>query len=280
MIDSIALRKNNFFIFLALLALATTSASLSQTADSIGRAEDQLAFLSITAPQDSLPIFLDGKEIGVTPLGRVAIPIGQHQLVVRSPLWPAWDHPDYIIDFEAQAGQRYEFRAVFPVKVIVNSIPNQAKVYEGDKLLGTTPLIFTKMDSMDRTLRIEKTGYNPYSLHTSQLSEKAILIRLQPNEEWVAKVTAEQKSRAKKISLHRRLMFTSLGVAAIAGLATIHFRSRGNEEYSRYLSTAIPEEMDDHFDRAQYYDRMAGATYALFEMGFVMSGYFFLTSRP
>ncbi len=75
------------------------------------------------------------------------------------------------------------------------------------------------------------------------------------------------------------MMLASLGFAAATGLATLHFRDKGNDEYFAYQGTAMPANMEDHYSSAKYYDQLANISYALFELGFVMTGYFFLASR-
>ena len=259
--------------------LMTALASVSLAQEVNATADSCTAYLNVDSAVKGLKVFLDGKPIGVTPLQSMAIATGAHELVVRSPLWPAWNQPDFVTSFVALPNQTYEFQAAFPKKILINSIPNQAKVFLDEKFIGTTPLTITK-DEKDHTIRIEKTGFIPDTIALSNVSTRVLFIQMQPDPVWVEKVNREKKHKEKTLKTRRRLMIASLGVATAAGLATMHFRSRGNKAYSDYLSTAVPDEMNRLFEKAQYYDRMAGVSYALFELGFVMSGYFFLSSRP
>ena len=243
-----------------------------------GQKIEPCAFLDVTAEYDSLTVFLDDQPVGKTPLIGYAISTGAHELVVQSPNWPSWSQPNFRTDFVAMPGRSYRFRALFRHNVLVNSIPYGAKVYRDGVYLGETPLY---VEWQDRgRLNIKKEGYHSVELKTFELSDSFILIRLEPLPSWVQARREKVERQKAGMQFRRRMLVASMGMAVAAGLATIHFRSRGNEEFGRYQTTAIPAKMDHYFGRAQYYDRLASLSYALFETGFVLSGYFFLTSRP
>ncbi len=238
------------------------------------------ARLEVNAELSGLNVFLDQKKIGQTPLKDFPISLGEHELIVTSPFWPAWDKPNFRITFVAVAGEKHQFFAHFLERILVNSIPHGAQVYLDGQLIGETPTTCLKDTSRQQLIVLKKEGYEPFTVRLAELAKPAIVIRLHEDAEWAQAQEKAKSEKEKQLKRRRRLMAASLGVAAVAGLATIHFHSQGNEEYSRYLSTAVPKQMELHYDQAQEYDRIASLTYALFEAGFILTGYYFLTSRP
>lgn len=255
------------------LSLVFQSANASMIAT-----KDSMAVLKVISAYDSLVVYLDGKIIGKTPFDSLPIKTGAHELAVESPWWPSWTQPNYTTSFFAAAGKAYKFKAKFTRNVLINSIPYGAKIFENDKLIGTTPLHVLQKENCQ--IRVEKEGYDSFSLDLGQGDKLSYVIRLNPKKEWLLENKIRAEKKKSKITHRRRLLAASIGFAAAAGLSTIHFRSRGNEEFTAYQKTAVPSQMDRYFERAQYNDRLASASYALFELGFVMTGYFFLTSRP
>jgi len=262
----------------ALFFVTLVFSSFQAANASVVAAKDSPAFLQVTSAYDSLVVYLDGIEIGKTPIDSLPVSAGSHELAVQSPYWPSWTHPNYTTSFFTAAGKVYRFTAKFSRNVLINSIPYGAKIFENDKLIGTTPLYVLQKENCQ--IRVEKEGYHSFSLDLGRGDKLSYVLRLNPKKEWLLKNKILAKEKKTKITRRRRLLAASIGFAAAAGLSTIHFRSRGNEEFAAYQKTAIPSQMDRYFERAQYNDRLASASYALFELGFVMTGYFFLTSRP
>ncbi len=203
---------------------------------------------------------------------------GSHELAVQSPYWPSWTQPNYTASFFAAAGKAYQFKAKFAKNVLINSIPYGASIFENDRIIGTTPLRVLQKENT--SIRIEKEGYDSFSFNLSRSDKSSYVVKLNPKKEWLLEKEILAKEKKMRIVHRRRLLAASIGFAAAAGLSTIHFRSRGNQEFASYQKTAIPSQMNHYFERAQFNDRLASASYALFELGFVMTGYFFLTSRP
>ena len=243
-----------------------------------GISQDDPAFLTITAAKDSLEILLDGQFIGKTPLRDHSVLPGPHQVVVRSPFWPAWNAQDFKETLFVTAGQHLTLHAQFRKSITLNSIPYGASVFSRGRFLGITPLRLELPDSL-RLLTVEKDGYLDQIIDMATLDGFAHQMVMIPKQDWLHALQKMERDRAQKISNNRRWLWTWLAFTAGSGLAAIHFRSIGNEAYEDYLATPVPERMDDSFARSQRYDRYASISYALFELGFVLSGYFFLVSR-
>jgi hypothetical protein len=241
-----------------------------------GLSQAETATLDVSAEVDSLPVFLDNQRIGATPLKGMLIETGPHELAVQSPFGPVWNQPHYTSSFVAVPDRNYRFFAEFEKKISISSHPYGARVYRDTTLIGTTPL---SVSSDVKKVLIIHPGYKPYELDLGAIENLAFFVNLQPREEWILSQKKSERIFKNRQKNRQKMMFISMGFSAIAGLFTIHFRSEGNEEYSRYLQTGVPSEMDHYYQKAQDYDRLAGLSYALFELGFVLTGYYFLTSR-
>jgi hypothetical protein len=251
--------------------------SLSQIS-ATGTSSQDFSTINVRADFRGLPVFLDGDSIGKTPLRNHKISVGNHKLIVQPPDWPVWDYRAFNVAFWAAAGDSLSFKATFPQNVFVNSIPYDANVYLNGQIMGKTPLMLSLTRSGNDVIRIEKEGYMTFETKPDS-STKILSVELKEHAAWREKQSAEKNAKEKSIRNNRKLLFSSLGVAVTTGLLTLHFRSRGNDEYSLYEQAANPSVMNEHFDRAQYYDDLASVSYTVFEISFVLSGYFFLISR-
>ena len=269
--------RNHIHIIRALCSLVYVSASSVFPAaipDS-----SLAAYLEITKADSGLAVFLDGQEIGATPLTGFAILPGEHHLLVRSPLWPSLDRTDYTEKFTADTGQTYQFTPSFPVSIWIHSIPHAAHLIIDGEKIGVTPLLLRQTTNHDPILRLEKPGYESWQSRFSSWADSLHTIILKPEAVWQQQQQVMQRRATIKTKWYRRGLYSSLLLGITSGIATIHFRSKGNDAYSAYLETAYPRQMDHYFNRAQHYDRLAGASYTVFELCFIFSGYFFLKSR-
>lgn len=128
-------------------------------------------------------------------------------------------------------------------------------------------------------IRLEKEGYESWEQVVSDRTESIETITLQPRSLYQQHREESQQRNVNKIKWYRRGLYGSILLGAISGIATIHYRGKGNDAYAAYLETANPRRMDHFYDRARHYDRIAGWNYAVFEVSFILSGYFFLKSR-
>jgi hypothetical protein len=260
---------NRLLIILFLVGVAdcqiTTSSDTAST-----------AFLTVLSPISALPVYLDSLQIGRTPLENCKITTGTHRLVVVSSYGMAWNADNYVQTFTAGPGQKLEFNAVLVPSLLLNTIPYGAKVYINGQLLGTTPL---RIQTPALTARIEMEGYESRDILLESLKGPAHVVPLIPNANWLSTHQKQKHDHQRTIKWRKRLMYGSLALAAVTGFTTARFRSRGDDAYAGYMSTAIPADMDRFYAKSRKYDKYAGVSYVLFETGFVMTVYFFLSSR-
>jgi len=238
---------------------------------------DSMAFVNIYSAYDSLFILLDDKEIGKTPLFHFQVGTGSHHVTVISPYWPSWNQPNFYDTFVALPGKTYQFNVTFVKNILVNSIPFAANVYKDGELLGQTPLYIPADNNTQ--ISIEKQGYHPVNTGLEKAYEFSLLVTLKPRQEWFqAKEKREQEIKSR-IKRKRNLLFVSMGFTTFAGLLSVHFRNERNEALNNSSSAIDPLQMTHYRDRAEDFKKLQNMSYIAFELGFVMTGYFFLTSR-
>ena len=162
---------------------------------------------------------------------------------------------------------------------IINTIPFGAEVFAEGEKLGTTPLtLFAAPDSLVH-INITKPNYKPVKCKLGEQEQGEMRFYLEYVDGW------EEQNRQNSIKLQKRMhrkrrgLYSSIAFSTITGLSTIYFRNRATEEYSSYLHAGTPEKMQHHYDQTKHFDKFAGVSYALFQIGFVLTGYFFLISR-
>ena len=71
----------------------------------------------------------------------------------------------------------------------------------------------------------------------------------------------------------RSRLYLSAGLALSAGVLAFWSKREADQAYDRYLHTASAERQQDQFDRAERYDRIAGAAFVSMEVGLVLTTY-------
>jgi hypothetical protein len=237
------------------------------------------ALLSLDCSCDDLLVTLDGDSVGVTPLQELSIKAGQHLLVVQGPFQLRWHTQNWQQSIHAVGGQHYRFKVSFPKMYIINTIPFGADVFANGKKLGVTPLtVFASPDSLV-TIQVSKTNFKTKTLQLGENEEGEVRIYLEYMDGWLEQRNRKNLEHQKNLRWKRRGLYSSIAFSALAGLSTIYFRDRANEEYATYIRAGSPADMQHYYDRTKYYDKVAGISYTLFQIGFVFSGYFFLVSR-
>ncbi len=263
------LRTYPLLLFCIVLSAVNVQASDSTAA----------AYVTIEGVEEGLPVFVDRHFTGVTPLFRHPVAIGRHEIIVRSPWWPAWNVPDFASTIDAVAGETLIVHPRFVEPLYIESTPYGAEVFLDDDKAGVTPLMIRRTAGSDTLLRILKPGYETYESQLSAHSGPIVSVILQAREDWIRAEISKKRQRQSRLTRNRRLLAGAMVLGLASGLTTVHYRDQGNEAYDRYLHTANPNAMKRHFEDARHYDRLAGLSYAVFEVAFLLGGYFFLGSR-
>lgn len=114
--------------------------------------------ISVTSQPNGATVYVDGEEMGTTPLLKGDILIGHHKVEFRKQ-----DYQALIMDVDVKEGELTSFSAemtdVFLVSI--NSEPSGAGLTINDVFKGFTPYSET-ISSGDYYLSLEKAGYSPY----------------------------------------------------------------------------------------------------------------------
>jgi len=238
---------------------------------------DSIAYVNINSEYDSLAIYLDEKNIGKTPLHNFPVTTGSHSITVMSPYWPSWNQPNFHDTFVALPGMTYQFNGTFVKNILVNSIPFDANVYKDGVLMGQTPLYIT-MEGNTK-ISFEKEGYHAATTDLAKAYEFSLLVTLEPQQEWFKAKEKKEKEKKSVIKRKRNLLFVSIGLSTVSGMLSVHFRNKSNQALNNSYNTVIPSQKNFYREQARRYEKLQDASYIAFELGFVMTGYFFLTSR-
>ena len=154
----------------------------------------------------------------------------------------------------------------FPYYYRIESLPFGASVYvdaPGGRLrLGTTPLTYQSAAPLVGTIRIEKTGYLPQAVEPGPRvwNRHVVALGAPPGEPWgmTSEVTWNPPPKQRKW-----IDYTALGVAAAAGLLSVHYKFKADRRYDRYLETGD----FDLRSEIKSYDRRAWVALAGMQVG-------------
>ncbi|GEM_PF-1682739 len=238
------------------------------------------AFISITSPYPGLPVLIDGKEAGFTPLRYWPLPPGKHQLAVKRAPPESWLDFDWTEVCSLQAGDTLNFVARFQRGYSINSTPFGAEVYVNSFLRGTTPLIVRLPEGDIASIEIRKTAFQSQALQIDDgVSEIRIYhVNLKPEQNLPMIQEVEKTRRAFRLHRNRRISFAAAGLSLASGITAILLKDKADHFYDQYLTAGLPENRERFFQRTEEYDRYAGIATAVFEVSFAVSFYYFLKS--
>ncbi len=235
--------------------------------------------ISVESGISGLPVLLDGKRIGHTPLQFFRVAPGTYTLVVKRSPRHSWLYPDWVRKFEIDAGDTLTFRATFNRIFFVRSHPFGARVYLNGRFLGTTPLTFDAGDTVTVRLTLEKEGYSPAVVLWEPSDDNRINVILEPiNDFWMDQERARRELK-KRRRRQRKLAWISGGVSILAGTAAVLFKKQADRAYADYQKTANPDRMQRYLAEAEKYDRYSNITFGVFQVSFGLGFYFFLKSN-
>ncbi len=142
-------------------------------------------------------VFVNGKEMGKTPLKIDTIMEGQYSIGMRLKNFKDWSQR-----IQIQSGQLSEVKSkleVIPGQLMVLSTPPGAKVYMGRALAGPTPLLLENVPPGTASVELRLEGYAPWSKDVVvQPGEKVELSpALQRQTGKLTLVTAQSGVKAK-----------------------------------------------------------------------------------
>jgi hypothetical protein len=217
--------------------------------DAITKLAVQLAVVKakfLSVPFDAR-VFVDGVERGATPLLIADLPAARHRIEMRKRGYKT--HEEEVLfeltPLRKAGGEAFEVKAELrplPVRLNVESVPPDAKVYLDGSVLGTTPLDIPGVDPGARTLVLERPGF--------RREERKVTIR--PGEAprltvSLAEFRAHQRYM-QATALRRDVRFwgiigSAAAIAVGAGFTAGGWVTQGDAQarYAEYLREIAPE---------------------------------------
>jgi hypothetical protein len=241
---------------------------------------DSSAFISLSSNYPGLPVLINGKEAGFTPLRHWPLPPGKHEIAVKRARPESWLDFDWTEVCSLQAGDTLDFVARFQRGYSINSTPYGAEVLANEVLQGTTPLVVRLAEGEIASVEIRKAGYQSETLQIGGgVSEIRIYqVDLKPEQNLPLAQEVEKTGRRFRLHRNRRISMAAAGLSLVSGITAILLKDKADHFYDQYLTAGRPENREHFFQRTEDYDRYAGIATVVFEASFAVSFYYFLKS--
>jgi hypothetical protein len=241
------------------------------------------AVISVESKQSGMPVIVDGKDVGFTPLHHWSLPPGKHEIAVRRSQPESWLDFDWVETCSLAAGDTLYLVAKFQKGYSISSTPFGAEVYVNGVLQGTTPLVLRLPGEETAHVELRKTGYQSAPLHVGKPAEgiaptRLYAVTLKPETDLTMMPEVEKSSRRLHLSRNRRISLAAAGLSLASGVAAILLKDKADHFYEQYLTASLPENREMYYQRTKDYDRYSGIATAVFEASFAVSFYFFLKS--
>lgn len=257
--------KKAFLILLGCSFLALHPGSgIGQSIDSTR------SWIEVCCKVPGLDIFLDGNQVGKTPMQQFAVIPGMHNLRIRHPNPYDWMSKDWTRVVDLQPGEKMVLNVVFPKQFWIGSDPPGASVYSVTGYVGETPLMVSLYPGESEWITLKKDPYEDQSICLDQAKKFFIHIGMDAAGMDDHKNVEEQK-------FNKRLILASSAVALLAGVTGYILKNRADRAYDRYLGTGNPDRMDRYFKDAVKFDKWSGVCYGFGEAVFVISLTWFIS---
>ena len=167
----------------------------------------------------------------------------------------AWDltQPESFVTFVE--GDTLDLILNFPYQYRIDSSPFGAIVSvpsEGQRILGTTPLVYSTEVPLLSVLLLEKAGYANDEVVPGQEVINRHSVSLRPLDVDLADNQAvEWTTRSSK---NKWVNWVAAGLVVTGGALAVHFKFTADDEYELYLDTGDPaiKAQVDQYDRYSY----------------------------
>lgn len=260
------LRKiNKFFgigFFLTVFFWLPASGQTESSRDSVCTVE-----LRCSIP--GLNVWLNGQKLGQTPLPPFFVKAGLCTLRVEHPDASDWLHRDWERSIILRGGQKEVLDVTFTEHVWLGSNPSGASVYDGDRIVGKTPLDVPLTPDRSRFLTLMMQGYENRKIDIRDGQRPTFYIQL---KEKIAEGMGHKRSPEFK----KGWMIACGAAALVAGAVGIYCKKRADRAYAAYLKSGRPDAMDRHFRDTVTFDKLTSVFYGLGEVSFGVSLFFLI----
>jgi len=258
-----------------LLLLQAPDPVRSQT----GAPPESLAVVSVVGSEEGLPVFINGRMAGTTPLNDFVVGAGKVEVTVRHSQPESWLDSDWSETYRLEPGDTLLVRARMKRGIVIASTPYGAQVFVDHVLQGTTPMVLFLEEDELASVELRLEGYKMMSAVLDSNSPRLWEIDL---KEDVATANARRNGVGEKEADRRRirrLALISAGISAASGVAAILLKHSADHYYDDYLVAGEPRRLDALYSKTVEYDRYAGVAFSVFEVTFGLSFYWFLRSN-
>jgi len=261
-----------------ILTMPVSAPAQSQIADTTR------AFITVETRQPGLPVFVDEKPAGQTPLQNFAVTAGEHVIAVRRNFSASWLESDWSERVQATAGDTITLTPKFWLGYSINSEPAGAQVWLEGNWEGTTPYVLRLPDDMRAQVRLVLHNYQsagfeiiPANTGGENLPQRQFNITLAPVPSPLISLTYDHEGDASR---HRQRKWAMIagGLSLVAGVGAVFLKQEADDAYAAYVVTGASAAREQYYDRAQKYDRYFGAAFGVSQVSFVFSVYSFLKS--
>jgi hypothetical protein len=221
-------------------------------------AQDNKSTITIQTNVDSAALFIDNNFVGVANKFQIEEKIGIHSLLLIDNLkrWNAETIEDTIeIKDTKELFLSYNFKS----QTLLNTNPQDVRVYENDSLIGFTPIL---LEAGFKNLSLEKPDYTSLIVTYKEI-----------NKGQIPKLQFDGEAPKKKF--YGSTLFTVLlGTAIALGAATAYYKLEADDLYEEYKVTGDPGLVDN----IDHYDNISAGTFIAMEICVGGLIYFFLTN--
>ncbi len=234
------------FIFI-FFSLSTTVTGMENT-----------GYLSITV-QDGMYIYIDTTLASKHSILNFEVPVGFHKIHVYNPQILDWSNRGIIKNITIENGERISLDFTESQNIKILSLPFGSRVFDGDDLLGNTPLTYN-LDVIERkSLRVEKKGYKNRSINVFKGHDE-YKISLEPIEADRHLKVARLPDNHNHLKWYREgLIVTSL----LSSWASFYFKGRADDAYDKYQRASDSHKIELLFNKTKRYDTVAEIAIAI-----------------
>lgn len=244
----------------------------------LASAQTATAVVSITTKEPGLPVFVDGTQVGFTPLKHFSISAGRHEIGIRHVQSESWLDTDWAEIYDLTVGDTLDIHPVFKRGHMINSQPFGADVFVDNIHHGTTPLVVYVREGKQNEVELRLKGYESFVATIDSSSERLWQVTLLEDRNYLPAQEAEMNERQSRRSHFRKLATTAGSVSAASGITAILLKRQADNFYQDYLSASDPQEINSFFNKTGQYDEYAGTAFIVFQISFGLSFYWFLRS--
>ncbi len=265
-------------LLLILLAHGAPASGGTQASSAPPRSDSAIAgtrcTLTIRTDVDSAVVLLDSLPRGRTPLHLAGIAPGSHVVKILHPNQADWYGYPVMDTLDLGPGEERTLRYKLPHWYMVVSIPSGGQVFEGDSLLGATPLLLRSDPRMEgASLSVQKPGFEPA---TSFETEGHAVLKFTLRQLWRPDLQGNgvPEVSLEDVSTSPSPRFYIAGAATLlSGAAAAYFKIKADDRHDLYLLNGNPALAAE----THRLDNAAAACLVISEIGFAFMTWYLLS---